>query len=113
MDRNVWFSGQVSVNSSQWSKGFLRWGWPWFKKLVEDFRRGMVSQVRGAKALRAVAKASGVSLHTVQVWVARAGDVRLDQVDCPRGGRRPEQVTTPFGRSLNGDESLFVRFVVS
>ena len=49
-------------------------------------------------AWRAVAKAGGVSLRTVQVWVARAGDSRLERVDWsdrPRGGRRAEQATAP------------------
>jgi len=57
----------------------------------------MVSQVRRGTAMRAVAKACGVSLRTVQVWVARAGDERLDRVDWsdrPRGGRRATQATS-------------------
>lgn len=60
-------------------------------------RRGMVSQVRRGVSLRAVAKACRVSLRTVQVWVARAGDERLDRVDWsdrPRGGRRAAQATS-------------------
>ena len=57
----------------------------------------MVSQVRRGVALRAVAKAYRVSLRTVQVWVLRAGDERLDRVDWndrPRGGRRAAQATS-------------------
>ena len=60
-------------------------------------RRGMVSQVRRGVAMRAVAKACGVSLRTVQIWVTRAGDTRLDRVDWsdrPCGGRRAEQATS-------------------
>ncbi len=56
----------------------------------------MVSQVRLGTSMRAVAKACGVSLRTVQVWMARAGDERLDRVDWsdrPRGGRRATQAT--------------------
>lgn len=57
----------------------------------------MVSHVRRGATLRSVAKACGVSLRTVQVWVARAGDERLDRVDWsdrPRGGRRTSQATS-------------------
>lgn len=57
----------------------------------------MVSQVRRGVALCAVAKTCGVSLRTVQVWVARAGSERLDRVDWsdrPRGGRRAAQATS-------------------
>ncbi len=60
-------------------------------------RRGMVSQARLGVSLRAVAKAFQVSLRTVQVWVTRAGDERLDRVDWsdrPRGGRRAAQATS-------------------
>lgn len=56
----------------------------------------MVSRVRRGTSMRAVAKACGVSLRTVQVWMARAGDERLDRVDWsdrPRGGRRATQAT--------------------
>lgn len=47
--------------------------------------------------MRSVATRFQVSLRTVQVWVARAGDQRLDRVDWsdhPRGGRR-EKAATP------------------
>lgn len=57
----------------------------------------MVSRVRGGESLRAVAKDCGVSLRTVQVWVARAVGERLDRVDWsdrPRGGRRAAQATS-------------------
>ena len=57
----------------------------------------MVSQVRRGASLRAVAKVCGVSLRTVQVWVLRAGDTRLDRVDWsdrPCGGRRVEQAAS-------------------
>jgi len=57
----------------------------------------MVSQVRCGVAQRVVARDCGVSLRTVQVWVARAGRARLDRVDWsdrPRGGRRVVQATS-------------------
>ena len=47
--------------------------------------------------MRAVARDGGLSLRTVQVWVARAGSERLDRVDWsdrPRGGRRVAQATS-------------------
>ncbi len=56
----------------------------------------MVARVRQGIAMRAVAREAGVSLRTVQVWVARAGNLRLDRVDWsdrPRGGRRSAQAT--------------------
>ncbi len=47
--------------------------------------------------MRAVAARHGVSLATVQRWVVRAGDQRLDRVDWSetRGGRRAVQATLP------------------
>ncbi|MDB5313764.1 MAG: hypothetical protein JWO38_7966, partial [Gemmataceae bacterium] len=57
----------------------------------------MVAAVRRGASLRAVAERFRVSLWTVQTWVARAGDQRLDRVDWsdqPRGGRR-ENASTP------------------
>ena len=41
----------------------------------------MVSQVRGGISPREVARSFRVSLSTVQRWVARAGDLRLAEVD--------------------------------
>src|SRR2546422_10420409 len=41
----------------------------------------MVSQVRDGISQRAVARSFRVSLSTVQRWVARAGDLPLDEVD--------------------------------
>jgi hypothetical protein len=41
----------------------------------------MVALVRQGVSLRAVARSCRVSLHTVQRWVARASDTRLDRVD--------------------------------
>jgi transposase-like protein len=41
----------------------------------------MVTAVRGGRSQRAVARAFGVSLATVQLWLRRAGDSRLDRVD--------------------------------
>ena len=52
----------------------------------------MVALVRSGRSLRAVARRFGVSLRTVQVWVARAHGQRLDRVDWrtrPRGRRTP------------------------
>jgi hypothetical protein len=54
----------------------------------------MVSAVRHGQALRAVARAYGVSLSTVQYWVAHAAGRRLDRVDFasqPRGPRQPSR----------------------
>lgn len=52
--------------------------------------------------MRAVAAQHGVSLATVQRWVARAGDQRLDRVDWSeaRGGRRAGQATLPAVEEL-------------
>lgn len=65
----------------------------------------MVAAVRKGRALRAVAAEFGVSLHTVQRWVAHAGTQRLDRVDWSgaRGGRREGQATSP------GIEELVVK----
>jgi transposase len=56
----------------------------------------MVAAVRQGQSLRAVARAFAVSLRTVQVWVQRSQDQRLDRVDWsdqPRGGRRASYAT--------------------
>lgn len=52
--------------------------------------------------MRAVAAQYGVSLATVQRWVTRAGDQRLDRVDWSesRGGRRTVQATSPAVEDL-------------
>ena len=45
-----------------------------------------------------MAKEFGVALRTVQRWVQRAGNVRIDRVvwdDLPRGGRRQKVATSP------------------
>ena len=50
----------------------------------------MVSAVRHGASMRSVARTFGVSLRTVQVWIARARGQRLDRVDWrsrPRGRR--------------------------
>jgi hypothetical protein len=44
-------------------------------------RRAMVAEVRSGRSERSVARAFGVSLATVQLWVARAGGERLDRAD--------------------------------
>ena len=57
-----------------------------------------MAAVRQGRSLRAVARQFHVSLRTVQVWVSRAHDQRLDRVDWtdrPRGGRRPATATPP------------------
>src|SRR5690242_6117677 len=41
----------------------------------------MVSAVRRGTSMRQVARQHGVSLRTVQHWVLRAGNQRLDRVD--------------------------------
>lgn len=41
----------------------------------------MVAAVRAGRSQRSVARAAGVSLATVQFWLARAGDASLDRVD--------------------------------
>ena len=56
----------------------------------------MVAAVRKGNSQRSVAKQFRVSLRTVQVWVSRAKDQRLDRVDWsdqPRGGRREAAAT--------------------
>lgn len=52
--------------------------------------------------MRSVARRFGVSLHTVQRWVAHADGRRLDRVDWsgPRGGRRETQATAPETEEL-------------
>lgn len=57
----------------------------------------MVAAVRQGRSMRSVAKKFRVSLRTVQVWVSRAQDQRLDRIDWsdrPRGGRREAGSTT-------------------
>src|SRR6266540_1672730 len=41
----------------------------------------MVAAVRAGRSQRAVARSFGVSLATVQLWLQRAADERLDRVD--------------------------------
>lgn len=56
----------------------------------------MVAAVRRGASQRSVARASHVSLHTVQYWLARARGQRLDRVDWgtrPSGPRRPRNRT--------------------
>src|SRR3569832_2370654 len=56
----------------------------------------MISLVRKGKSMRSVASQFGVSLHTVQRWVAHSAGQRLDRVDWSgaRGGRRETQATS-------------------
>lgn len=66
--------------------------------------------------MRSVAEKFGVSLSTVQRWVGRAADLRLDRVDWSgrRGGRRESQATPPpledrvieLRRELRDDSAL-------
>lgn len=61
-------------------------------------RRRMVGAVRRGLSLRAAARRFKVSLSTVQHWVQRAGDERLDRVvwsDRPRGCRSAPNRTSP------------------
>src|SRR3954465_1963068 len=58
----------------------------------------MVAAVRRKTPMREVARRYGVALSTVQTWVARAGDRRLDRVDWsdrPDGPQRPVNRSTP------------------
>lgn len=56
----------------------------------------MVAAVRRGASLRATARRCGVSLRTVQVWVARAQGQRLDRVDWQN---RPPGCRTPVNRT--------------
>ena len=56
----------------------------------------MVSAIRRGIPWRKVARQWGVSLRTVQVWVARAGEQRLDRVDW---ADRPPGRRTPVNRT--------------
>src|SRR5437762_3197464 len=63
----------------------------------------MVAAVRRGQSLRSVAHQFHVSLRTVQVWVARAQDQRLDRIDWsdqPRGGRRASYATSSATEDL-------------
>jgi transposase len=53
-----------------------------------------VSSARGGLSLREVARRFGVALSTVQYWVARAGDRRLDRVDFSDRSRCPQRQPT-------------------
>jgi transposase len=58
----------------------------------------LVQAVRRGLSQRAAARRFGVSLATVQRWLAHASDQRLDRIDWdgqPRGGRRPNNSTDP------------------
>jgi transposase-like protein len=63
----------------------------------------MVAAVRGGASLRQVAAQFGVTLATVQRWVARAGDQRLDRVDWTD---RPCGLPTPVNRTERQREDL-------
>ena len=63
----------------------------------------MVEAVRGGLSLRQVADQFGVALCTVQRWVARAGDQRLDRVDWTD---RPCGLPTPVNRTDRPLEDL-------
>ena len=53
----------------------------------------MVAAVRRGASRRAVAREFGVGLGTVQRWLARAGDERLDRVDFTARSSRPHRTT--------------------
>ena len=63
----------------------------------------MVEAVRAGDSLRQVAARFGVSLPTVQRWVARAGQQRLDRVDW---SDRPCGLPTPVNRTARHLEDL-------
>jgi putative transposase len=63
----------------------------------------MVEAVRAGACLRQVAHRFGVSLPTVQRWVARAGDERLDRVDW---SNRPCGLPSPVNRTERSVEDL-------
>jgi transposase-like protein len=63
----------------------------------------MVEAVRAGDSLRQVADRFGVSLPTVQRWVARAGDQRLDRVDW---SDRVCGLPTPVNRTERALEDL-------
>jgi len=63
----------------------------------------MVEAVRAGDSLRQVAARFGVSLPTVQRWVARAGEQRLDRVDW---SDRPCGLPTPVNRTERSLEDL-------
>jgi len=63
---------------------------------LEEQRRAMVAAVRRGASQRSVVRCFGVSLHTVQRWVERAADQRLDRVDWtdrPDGPQHPTHRT--------------------
>jgi putative transposase len=63
----------------------------------------MVEAVRAGASLRQVAHRFGVSLPTVQRWVGRAGDQRLDRVDW---SNRPCGLPSPVNRTEHSVEDL-------
>lgn len=70
----------------------------WPKNRPEGLRRRLVQAVRQGLSQRQAARRFGVSLATVQRWLARARGQRLDRVDWagqPRGGRRTANSTDP------------------
>lgn len=52
-------------------------------------RRGMVKAVREGEPLREVARRLGIALSSVQKWVARAAEQRLDRVNFSDRGPGP------------------------
>jgi hypothetical protein len=52
----------------------------------------MIAAVRAGASMRAVARAQGVSLSTLQWWARRAGDLPLDQVDWSDRPPVPERI---------------------
>lgn len=63
----------------------------------------MVQAVRGGASMRHVADHFGVSLSTVQRWVDRAADQRLDRIDWTD---RPCGLPTPVNRTERAREDL-------
>ncbi|MBV8268362.1 MAG: hypothetical protein JO252_18700, partial [Planctomycetaceae bacterium] len=63
----------------------------------------MVAAARRGTPLRQIARRFRVALSTVQFWVARAGDRRLDRVDW---ADRPDGPRQPANRSPQALEDL-------
>lgn len=67
----------------------------------------MVAAVRAGQSQRAVARAFGVSLLTVQRWLARAGDLPLEQVDWRDSSHSPHTVANKTAPSV--EEQVLTR----
>src|SRR6266540_2879299 len=68
----------------------------------------MVRAVRGGESQRTVAQRYGVSLGTVQRWVARAAGLRFDRVDWTDHRQRPRRAPNRTAPALE-DQVLRLR----